>query len=422
MTLQEKLNAIREPRIPNIEVGSSETIAEFWDAFVAPKLIPVEYVRAWWDLLKRYVEEPDALFAIRTFGNGRDWDRDLRRGFYNIVTNDTYRFFYTDNFFTAYFFKMAYDRYVPSYEDFKETMISRKFPARFGRSQQSERDKAAISLAGKDPYIANAGYKISHIMNAGTDIWDGERLAKISDICEDYFPRDEYEDWTLHEDPSGSFYARDIEVDEHGKELLKAHFLRLTCPMNFILTPKRNLQQLSVHVRLNDIGESEQLQKYAMKKYHEIYGSMYEEFLSKIAMKPGFNINAVDPTGDFEVGIQYGARPAQAPRPAQTAATRNSTQAQRARTRVRASQSELDFRDWMIEEGGVKKSTAGNYIAALHRILEDAGNMDFDDFAETIPVVADNYMRGGDKEALGDVYSCAGRAVINQLYAFMLEN
>ena len=27
-------------------------------------------------------------FAIRTFGNGRDWDRDLRRGFYNIVTND----------------------------------------------------------------------------------------------------------------------------------------------------------------------------------------------------------------------------------------------------------------------------------------------------------------------------------------------
>ena len=26
------------------------------------------------------------------------------------------------------------------------------------------------------------------------------------------------------------------------------------------------------------------------------------------------------------------------------------------------------------------------------------------------------------KEALGDVYSCAGRAVINQLYAFMLEN
>ena len=157
MTLQEKLNAIREPRIPDIEVGSSETIAEFWDAFVAPKLIPVGYVRSWWDLLKRYVEEPDALFAIRTFGNGRDWNRDLRRGFYNIVTNDTYRFFYTDNFFTAYFFKMAYDHYVPSYEDFKETMISRKFPARFGRSQQSERDKAAISLAGKDPYIANAG-------------------------------------------------------------------------------------------------------------------------------------------------------------------------------------------------------------------------------------------------------------------------
>jgi hypothetical protein len=422
MTLQEKLDTIREPRISEIEVGASETIAEFWDAFVAPKLIPAEYVQEWWDLLKRYIEEPDALFAIRTFGNGRDWDRDLRRGFYNIVTNDTYRFFYTDNFFTAYFFKMAYDHYIPTYEDFKETMISRKFPARFGRSQRSERDKAAISLAGKDPYIANAGYKISHIMNAGADIWDGERLAKISDICEDYFPRDEYEDWTLHEDSSGSFYARDIEVDEHGKELLKAHFLRLTCPMNFILTPKRNLQQLRVHVRLNDIGESDQLQKYAMKKFHEIYGSMYEEFLSKIAMKPNFDINAIASTGDFEVGIQYGTNHAQAPRQAQTAATGTSTQTQRVGSRVMANQSELDFKDWMIEVGGVKKSTAGNYISALHRILEDAGNMEFDDFAESISDVADNYMRGGDKEALGNVYSCAGRAVINQLYAFMLDN
>ena len=421
MTLQEKLNTIREPRIPDIEVGSSETIAEFWDAFVAPKLIPVDYVKEWWDLLKRYIEGPDALFAIRTFGNGRDWDRDLRRGFYNIVTNDTYRFFYTDNFFTAYFFKMAYDHYVPSYEDFKETMISRKFPARFGRSQQSERDKAAISLAGKDPYIASAGYKISHIMNAGADIWDGERLAKISDICKKFFPRGEYEDWTLHEDPSGKFYARDIEVDEHGKELLKAHFLRLTCPMNFILTPKRNLQQLSVHVRLNDIGESEQLQKYAMKKYHEIYGDMYKEFLTKIAMKPDFNINAVDSTGDFMVGIEYGTRRAQAAPPTQ-AATENTTLTRRPRTRVDANQSELDFRDWMVKENNIKPKVAKNYIYALHRILEDAGNVDFDDFAESISEVSYRYMRGGDKEALGDVYSCSGRAVINQLSTFMLEN
>ena len=421
MTLQEKLHSIREPRISDIEAGSSETIAEFWDAFVAPKLIPAEYVQEWWSLLKRYIEEPDSLFAIRTFGNGRDWDRDLRRGFYNIVTNDTYRFFYTDNFFTAYFFKMAYDRYVPSYEDFKETMISRKFPARFGRSQQSERDRAAISLAGKDPYVANAGYKISHIVNAGADIWNGEKLTKISAICKKFFPRGKYEDWTLHEDPSGNFYARDIDVDKEGKELLKAHFLRLTCPMNFILTPKRNLQQLSVHVRLNDIGESDQLQKYAMKKYHEIYGSIYEEFLSKIAMKPDFDINAIASTGDFRVGIQYGTNRAQAPRPAQTA-TGNTTQTRRTRARVEASQSELDFKEWMVDENEIQPGTAKNYICALHRILEDAGNMGFEEFLDSIFDVADNYMRGGDKEALGDVYNGSGRGVINQLVAYSQEH
>ncbi|WP_407457258.1 hypothetical protein [Fibrobacter sp.] len=421
MTLQEKLNTIREPRIPEIETGSSETITEFWDTFVAPKLIPVEYVKEWWEILKRYIEEPDALFAIRTFGNGRDWDRDLRRGFYNIVTNDTYRFFYTDNFFTAYFYKMAYDRYVPSYEDFKETMISRKFPARFGRSQQSERDKAAISLAGKDPYIANAGYKISHIVNAGADIWDGRKSAKISDICKKFFPRGEYEDWTLHEDPSGNFYARDIEVDEHGKELLKAHFLRLTCPMNFILTPKRSLQQLQVRVKLNDIGESDQLQKFAMKKYHELYGNMYEDFLSKIAMKPDFDINTVTSTGDFIVGIQYGTTFAQATPPAPTDEEKTN-QPRRPRTRAAANQSEQEFRDWMINANDIKPGTADNYICALHRILEDADNVEFDTFADSIQDIAYKYMRGNDKEALGDTYSGSGRGVINQLVAFMQEH
>ena len=80
-------------KISKIKTGSANTIGEFWSKFIEPNLLPENVVAEWWKLLKRYVDDKGIVLAIRTFGNGSDWSKDLRRGFYNITDSD-YNFFF----------------------------------------------------------------------------------------------------------------------------------------------------------------------------------------------------------------------------------------------------------------------------------------------------------------------------------------
>ena len=139
---------------------------------------------------------------------------------------------------------MAFDGFVPNYEEFKNLLISRKFPARFGQSCRTERERAAFDICAKDPGINSAGYKISHIIDVGTGYWNGHYSSSISDICDRYFPRGDYSDWILRKDKYGPFYAREISVPQESKEYIKAIFLRMACPLNYILTPKKIFTQL----------------------------------------------------------------------------------------------------------------------------------------------------------------------------------
>lgn len=303
MTLKEKLEYIDKPAIARMQSGRAETIRDFWDTFIAPKMISKEIMSKWCDLLYRYVNDSDVIFAIRKFGDrGKNGDFDLRRGFYTI-TNQDYDFFYTDNYFSAYFYKMALDGFIPEYEEFKQLFKSRQFPARFGQSCKTERDKAAFDICGKDPKINYAGYKISHIIDVGTDYFNGRNILSISDICDRYFPRGSYTDWTLKKDEYGDFYAREIEVGRESKEYIKAIFLRMTCPLNYILTPKKKLHTTKVYVSKNDIGESEYLQSYAKQIFMEEYGEVYETFLSRIMLNP-LTETRMD-SGSYNIGLQY---------------------------------------------------------------------------------------------------------------------
>lgn len=78
-----------------------------------------------------------------------------------------------------------------------------------------------------------------------------------------------------------------------------------------------------------------------------------------------------------------------------------------------------DFIDWIILNG-VMESTAKNYKSALNRILEDA-QMSFDEFMNRITDEAPKYWKNGEKSSLGDVYSNAGRAVVNLLLKYADE-
>lgn len=314
MSLTKKLQTLNVPALKQVTKGNATTIADFWNQFVVPLLPDPKVVKEWFKLLDKFVDDVDAVLAIRCYFSWqhpklKDSDT-LRRGFYNLTDKD-YTFFYTDNFFAAYFAKMAIDGYVPSYNDFKQCMLSREFPARFGPSSSEERAIAAYSIdgkKGKDPGFCANGYKIAHIVDAGQDFYVTGQILTIGEICEKYCDRGDYTDWVLHTDTFGNFNARDLKMNQAAKDLLIAHFLRFACPMNYILTPGRYHHLLGVKIKYNDIAECEELQQYAMHKFYAIYGQDYEDFLKRILLPSSLlltNLPNEKDLGDKTINITF---------------------------------------------------------------------------------------------------------------------
>ncbi len=287
MTLNEKLNSIARTTLPFCPTGYAEDVAGFWTQFVEPMLPPKEVVLAWHNLLTRYVTGPDAVFVIRGFHNV---DVAARRGFLTR-TNQGYSFFYSDNSFATYIAKMVYDGFVPDYTDFKNTMLSRKFPAGWFCSTE-EKKIAAYPLEGKsNPRIAVSGYKLAHIVDSGNHFCINNSDWTKAKICEEYFPAGELDDWKIAEDAFGRFYVRNLDVPPEAKDILTAHFLRYVDPLNYFLTPKAKNNGSTFHyteipIPKNDIAEYEMMQIFAMQKFSERFGNVYDDFLAKLKLCP----------------------------------------------------------------------------------------------------------------------------------------
>lgn len=319
MSLSTKLLTLNVPALPKIKTGNDDTIAEFWNDFVVPLLPPKQAVIDMYRLLLRYVEDEDPriTYAIRNFANTQGGKKNyitLRRGF--LTLSDSYRYFFTDNFFAAYFYKMALDGYVPNYNEFKEAMLSREFPARFGPfDKKYEWKKAAYSIdgkKGKNPGFADAGYKLSHIIDSGKGYLINGKTMSVTDWCEEYgFDRGDYDKYALRKDSYGSFYARiDPNAPGEARDVLKAQFLRLACPLNHVLTPKVGKNRChvlgqGVHAKLNDIGEMEEFQLYAMAQMKAMYGNVYDDYLSQLMLASPQG-NAASNLGSTYIGIRYG--------------------------------------------------------------------------------------------------------------------
>lgn len=198
---------------------------------------------------------------------------------------------------------MAIDNYIPDYKEFKDCMLNRTFPARFGRSTKEEREKAAYSIDGKygkDPGFGRAGYKIAHIINSGKEFIYNNKKYTIKEICDSYFPRGKYIDWNI--DKKLNCYVRHIDVGNYEKKLLIAHFMRFICPLNYVFTPKKSKQKIKGKVYGNDIAESLLLQRCAIKNMHKRYGSIYKEYLKLVLC----NTDNIDTSGECLKGIKYG--------------------------------------------------------------------------------------------------------------------
>lgn len=297
--LSDVLKNINKLKISPLQTGRAGTVKEFWDVFVEPFLPKRETIEAWHRLLKAYVCEPDACFAIRGFSGAKN----MRRSFYT-ATDASYSFFYTDNYFAAYFAKMAHDNVVPSLQEMSDLFHARQFPSRFGPTLREERELAAIPQ-GKNPGFTTAGYKISHIFDVGADYSaHGKTLSSFTrHVLEPYYPKGERADWKLTHDATGDYYRRELSVKPEGRPLLEAHFLRFVHPLNYFFSPGLSHHVCERKVYRNDIGESPELRAYISQRFEAMYGDLYRELKALMLVCPFSDTSISD---DTSVPVSYG--------------------------------------------------------------------------------------------------------------------
>lgn len=251
--------------------GVYSTIREIYEFLIEPQLPKVEIVNKWHDLLLRYSVDRDAVFVLRKYSSDKiDGEWATRRGMLTQYNNCSY--VGIDNYFAHLIFALAQKGFVPDYDEFKFSMISRMFPVRFRRETQIEKIKAAYpSVPFDNVGINDKNWKLSHIVSANQNY-----PYPINRVLKENFPNTSNSDWKLSDD--GSYYARRLgkEIKSDEVNALRIHFLRVCDPINHFLSPKKNAHKYPFG---KDIGEEIDLILYIKRKFLLRYGSIYNEYL-----------------------------------------------------------------------------------------------------------------------------------------------
>lgn len=276
-TLLDELNQIQSPRLKKLRYGIAYSVKQFWDEIISQYNPDPEIMLKWHDVLVTYVNSEHPVFAIRGYNSmpPNKYD-DLRRGF--LTLTDDFDFFYTDNFFAAYFCKMAIDGFVPSFNELQQTFALRKFPSRFGNNTAEERELMAIKQ-GRDPLINSSGFKVAHIIPVGMGYdFNGVQLGAKA-ILETYFPKGERSDWKMICQEDEYFFARKMLLNDNARKYAAAHFLRFIHPFNYFLCPKKTCERNNM---CKDVSEYSPLLDYVHDINLETFGDKYLEFLNLV--------------------------------------------------------------------------------------------------------------------------------------------
>lgn len=277
MTLLEKLAKIDKPPVVKLQHSEANNIEELWGNLLVKYIPSPDIVLAWHDLLMAYVRSSRPCFAIRGYNSfPPERYKDLRRGF--LTNAGEFSFFYTDNFFAAYFQKLAMDGFVPTFDELVSAFKNREFPSRFGRNTEEERALLAVKQ-GKDPKISTAGFKIAHIIPTGKDFNFNNQVKGINAILEEYFPKGDREDYILKEDNKGQYHVRIFESKTNAREYAIAQFLRFVHPFNYFLCPKKTCE---INNKCKELAEYPVLLKYVHDYNLRTFGDKYLEFLELV--------------------------------------------------------------------------------------------------------------------------------------------
>ena len=258
--------------LPRLRSGYDKTIEDFYDNCIEPVLPCPSVAAEWHHLLLRYAQDPEAIFFIRRFASApnKNWN-DIRRGFLTEY-RDGSGYVFCDNYFAHYFFVMALDGFVPPYDDFKSAILNRIFP--YGSRSTKEEAPLQAYPKGKPTKLNANGWKLAHLFSVNGNDYSFDYRNRISDL----FPRGTRDEW---EDGDNKYPRRLIDgrMSEDERTILKAHFLRLSDPLNYFLVPKTSNEHDKYG---NNIGEHRPLLNYVFGKFSLRYGDSFSTYAESI--------------------------------------------------------------------------------------------------------------------------------------------
>jgi len=296
MTITQFFSNISKSYCPVLPAGvnASSSAVDFYSKCIVNNMPKENVVVRWHDLLKKYIDDPEAVFFIRRYASTKKDGRwDIRRGFLTVCDNTSFAF--VDNFFAHYFYSMAINDFVPDYDDFKRFILDRMIP--YGYSVVSlERPHQAYKKGSQYP-LNSRGWKLSHVFSAnGNDYSFNYKRESVT-----LFPKGKYDDFIIQGGATYPFRKIVGNVPDDDLQKIKAHFLRVVHPINHFLTPKTSLQVSSYGIK--DIGEFPEMISLMKDILSKKYGIVFAEY-QKMIMAP--TISSPSSLKASPIGLSYG--------------------------------------------------------------------------------------------------------------------
>ena len=258
--------------------GSAKNIPELFEKLIKFQFQNTETIIKIHNSLIDYVSSPEPIFFIRLFHDAPNKDNSLlRRGFMSEYPNGMKTVF-CDNTFTELFTAMKLSNIHYNSQDLHNLFNQEKLVVGFGQSRQEL--EFTHYKKGKKINLTQMGWYTAHIKPTGKG-FDGRSIK-------DFFQR-----------PNRFEYRNDSKIrsvnndlNETELKVVKAHFLRLTHPLNSFLSPKRQDDQYEGGDKKtkSKIGEENELLSYARDYIKAKFPKEYEEF-DKLTLDYELNYN-----------------------------------------------------------------------------------------------------------------------------------
>lgn len=285
------LNNTNKFKIKDLPTGKVRTIKGLSENLIELNIPKNDTILKWHKLLLEYVNDEEAIFFIRRYASAsnKNWSL-IRRGFLTEYSSGL-KYVFCDNYFAHYFFLMAILDYTPTYDEFKSSILNRKFP--YGYMETSAEKPFRAFPKGKAVNINRAGWKLAHIYSVNQNDYNFNYKSESSTL----FPRGEQLDWKSN---YGNDYPSRLFKEKEPSELRKitiAHFLRLVHPINYFLVPKKSLSNY-------DIGEQSEVIQHMRNRQIVLYGKTYFDFEELILAVDKKQKN--QSYQNFEIDFEYG--------------------------------------------------------------------------------------------------------------------